>query len=73
MTRQQGARSDAVVTGVTAEVRLNLEWTKASDLGKRSFPATLTDLHLYFYVTKVTDDGVQGLMQFLPESLQSWT
>ena len=44
-----------------------------SDLGERSLPATLTDLHLYFYVTKVTDSGVQGLMQLLPVFLQSWT
>ena len=39
-------------------------------MGKRSLPATLADLHLNLDCTQVTDCGVQGLMQSLPESLQ---
>ena len=36
----------------------------------QSLPESLQKLDLNFRRTKVTDSGVQGLMQSLPESLQ---
>ena len=51
---------------------LNLDFTEVSDFGKRALPAHLTDLRLAPMYTRVTDSGVQGLMQSLPESLQKF-
>ena len=50
----------------------DLAGTKVSDLGKRTLPAHLTDLHLNLGWTEVDDSGVQGVLQSLPESLQTF-
>jgi hypothetical protein len=50
----------------------DLAGTKVSDLGKRTLPAHLTDLHPNLGWTKVDDSGVHGVMQSLPESLQTF-
>ena len=68
--QQWGAGSDAVVISVTAGVRLEPGVDRGVRPWEEESAGNSHDLHLYFYAAEVTDSGVQGSMQLLPELLR---